>query len=1200
MNKIELLANTTLFAKLKPQEIDLIASVLEEISLKKGDFVYKQGDIGDSFYIVAEGETELVLRHEDGMVGVVGRLGKGEHFGELSLLTGTPRSLSVKAASDLTLLTLDKLVFDDILLENPRIHRLLDQVMAERLRRASRAQVGAISSDHDETKKDLSRRERELKFLGKLNTLVHSDFSYKEIQQKVADMIFQEFDPDLCEIYSVEDDSLLLAAQKGDPRLWQQPVSLKFEENTIVSAVASQKKAIAVFDTDPASYEDKNTDIYREYHSVLALPLISDDSLVGVLVLRGLQAGDFSEEDLKSYDFFTSHIARIFKSVRFYQDSRRRRDELIALSRIGTELNASFDLPKLLYKIVSLTASLMNVKEVVLRLMDETESVLRIKSYYGISDDVARNVTQEIGEGIAGWVIREGKAVIANDASGDPRFARNIPGDVRSVLCVPLLMKGNVIGTMSVYDKTESALCRDFVEDDLRLLSTVASQASIAIENARIFSSETTARSATKDELIKEIGDFEGESKAAKDIRAGILRYGSNLRPVLMGGESGTGRRLAAKQIHLASPQHNGPYTEVDVRQFDPRLWGAELFGHEKNAFSFSGVKRLGLLEQFRGGTVVLFHIEALEKSVQLKLLEALTSRSFCRVRGKEKVLLSVRLLFICDGDLSVLSAEGGFNQALCQLLEDQSFLIPPLRKHKRDIPRLVERYLERFNKENFKNILRLAPDALGLLMNYDWPGNLTELSNVVQRAVVLAEKDEILSEQILLGLPRTEGKFEYNLLRFPKVRSFFESPAFPILPKAIVSLLFFLGALALFMGPLTPAKNIGITLSWVYGWPVLFFSFLFAARIWCSVCALSMPGMLIQKIIKPKRKAPRFLTRYSGWIMAVLCILVLWIEIVWDAYQNPRLTGVIILAITSGSFLMSILYERDTWCRYVCPLGAMNAIFSMGSLLELRSNRHLCTNRCRNHACYKGTGKFAGCPMSRHPFTVDNNRDCTLCGNCIKNCEHQSIQLNVRLAPEELWTISKPRLADSFLIMALGAIFFIFALHREFIVIIDQWAKAGNWGAFATPGVIGSVVYFGLIAFLFGVYSFLCWIQSRRGGGEFFSNISSMAYGFIPLFLGGYMAVYLEMFVSEAWLVIPNLLALVGIEMVHPGWRLLTPGGTATLQSIIVLVGLGATLYSVYRIIAKISVSDLKKRGLYLAPFVFIIIMGILFLKVV
>jgi NAD-dependent dihydropyrimidine dehydrogenase PreA subunit len=514
--------------------------------------------------------------------------------------------------------------------------------------------------------------------------------------------------------------------------------------------------------------------------------------------------------------------------------------------------------------------------------------------------------------------------------------------------------------------------------------------------------------------------------------------------------------------------------------------------------------------------------------------------------------------------------------------------VMPPLREHKRDIPRLVTHYLTYFNQEYSRNVQSIDNKARGILMNYDWPGNMTELRNVIQRAVLLAEEGEILSEQILLGLPQPEGKLEYNILRWPFYRKIFKSSLFPLLPRILISIVFFAGLLALFFGPRDDQeKNIGLVLSWSIGWPLMLFSFFFLGRIWCSVCSLSLPGNLVQALVKPRKSVPQFIKDYSGWIMAVFCIFVFWIELVWDAYSNTRLTGMIILGIIIGAFIFSVVFKRRAWCRYICPLGALNAVFAMPSILELRANRHLCVNTCQSRLCYQGDETYEGCPMFRHPFLVDNNRDCILCGNCIKNCPHDSIQVNLRIAPLELWHIQAPRVADSFLIVALSAIFFPLLRHKDFLQL-----AAG----YPMPHLAGSMMLFGLIGVFILIYSLFSWQQARITAKSFSYIFASTGYGFLPLVLGGFLAVYFEMFTAGAWRLIPIFMAAFGVSL-EAGHRILSREATVTLQHLIITGGLLASLYATYRIIKRYIPNAAYSFRYYLLPFTFLVGSGLLFL---
>jgi CRP-like cAMP-binding protein len=685
-------------------------------------------------------------------------------------------------------------------------------------------------------------------------------------------------------------------------------------------------------------------------------------------------------------------------------------------------------------------------------------------------------------------------------------------------------------------------------------------------------------------------------SQCAREIQAAIERFSTNDEPTLITGEQGTGRRLIAKQVHLQGNQDQGPYIEIDIRDYREDQLAEKLFGVKHDPFPFSKVRQTGVFEQFCRGTIVLRHCDRISPAIQQRIADTIESLTFNRVGGDRQIALQARLVFISDLSLDKLREETKLVRELVRTLEPNHFHVAPLRFHKRDLPHLIEYYLKRFSREYGKNLSNVSPETLGILMNYDWPGNLTELSAVIQRAVMLARDGELLSDHILLGLPKSEGKWEFNLLRVGWIRSLVESRFYPAVPRTVVGMVLLVVVATLFFGPPDPEENIGITLSWVIGWPLLFFSFFFLARTWCSVCTLAVPGTLLQKLVKPTRVAPLFLKEHSGWIMASLCIIVLWVEIVWNAYENPVLSGWIILAVTIGSIVFSVMYKRRAWCRYLCPLGAINAVFAMPSILEVRSNRHVCLNRCTDHACYTGVLDEEGCPMYRHPFMVDNNRDCIVCGKCAKNCQRHAVHLNIRMAPQELWEIEAPRRPDSFLIISLGAIFFLFALHDELYRSIEwlQGSYPNSLGQL-TFAVIGTVIFFGLI-FIFQVgYYLMVQVQAYLTKMDRRLLLQLLGYGFIPIILGVYLAVHFEIFVSEAWRLVAQSREAIGLADVRQGARLISPDASALLQVITVAGGFLASLYATHRIVDRIKGGGIMTRDLVL-PYSFLAGFTVLF----
>lgn len=690
-------------------------------------------------------------------------------------------------------------------------------------------------------------------------------------------------------------------------------------------------------------------------------------------------------------------------------------------------------------------------------------------------------------------------------------------------------------------------------------------------------------------------------SKTAKKTQAIIDLFAADSSPFILTGEAGTGKSIIARQIHMQSNRSGGQYREIDLREYEPMRLERKLFGTEQSGFPFAQARQAGFFEQTSGGTVVFTHVHLMKKELQEKLIKVIESNTYTHVDSTRQLAMQSRIAFISNFPIDYIKSTEKLLPELLALFEGYHFSVPPLRNHKEDLPRLVSHYLGCHSKEYGKNIHKVSPETLGIFMNYDWPGNLTELSSVIRRAVMLAKKDEILPDQILLGLPKTEGKWEYNILRINWMRSFLSSWIFPRVPQVAIGCVFILTVLFLFFGPSNPESNIGLTLGWYIGWPLLFFSFFFLARTWCSVCSFAVPGTLLQNIIKPTRKTPDFIKNYSGWIMAVLCILVFWVEIIWDAYNNPYLTGGIILVITLGSILFSVVFSRRSWCRYLCPLGAVNAIFAMPSVVELRSNRHVCLNRCQSHACFTGDADISGCPMFRHPYLVDNNRDCIMCAKCIKNCENSSIQLNLRLAPQELWALETPRRSDSFLIVSMGAIFFPFVLQEEFAKFVDWVASLLSDAGFSlVEYVIGSLLFFLWILVFQSGYYLMVTVQSQYAKMDKNLLLPLFGYGCIPLILGGYMAVHLNVFVRGAGRIVPNIQELFGWQYSYDNIQLISSDSTFVLQFLTVLGGLLASLYATYRVIERAMAGDAVTSKTLMIPFSFLIILAGFFVFII
>ncbi len=230
-----------------------------------------------------------------------------------------------------------------------------------------------------------------------------------------------------------------------------------------------------------------------------------------------------------------------------------------------------------------------------------------------------------------------------------------------------------------------------------------------------------------------------GNSPPMQEIMDTIRQIAPARSTVMLSGESGTGKELAARAIHQLSNRADRPFVTVHCAALARTLLETELFGHEKNAFTGAGERRLGRFETADGGTVFLDEIGEIDPSIQVTLLRFLENRSFERVGGNEALTVDVRLIAATNRDLKALVAQGKFREDLYYRLDVLHLHLPALRERRSDIPLLLMHYLELFNGENGKQIAAFTPDAVSALVAYDWPGNVRELRNAVERMVVLA-----------------------------------------------------------------------------------------------------------------------------------------------------------------------------------------------------------------------------------------------------------------------------------------------------------------------------------------------------------------------------------------------------------------------------------------------------------------------------
>jgi two-component system NtrC family response regulator len=272
----------------------------------------------------------------------------------------------------------------------------------------------------------------------------------------------------------------------------------------------------------------------------------------------------------------------------------------------------------------------------------------------------------------------------------------------------------------------------------LRALRRSATMTQLARENARL--REITHAGDAERELL-------GQSPALDEVRRLVQQVARTDTTVLIGGETGTGKEIVARAIHRASARAEQPFVAVHCAALAESVLESELFGHERGAFTGAVARKRGRFELAQGGTLFLDEVGEISEAVQVKLLRAIETRTFERVGGEESIETDARFIAATHRDLEAAIREGRFREDLYYRLNVVRVRIPPLRERREDVPLLAQHFLHLHGARMRRGHVRLSQPAAEALMAYAWPGNVRELENVIERALVLSEGDEISPE---------------------------------------------------------------------------------------------------------------------------------------------------------------------------------------------------------------------------------------------------------------------------------------------------------------------------------------------------------------------------------------------------------------------------------------------------------------------
>ena len=444
---------------------------------------------------------------------------------------------------------------------------------------------------------------------------------------------------------------------------------------------------------------------------------------------------------------------------------RNETNELRLLFEVSQALDGASELTDHLDTALSLMARYTGMMRGTLLLLDENNTDIVAEASYGLEETQQRRARYKIGEGVTGKVIETGKPMLVPNISQEPLFlnrtgARDVQKEHIAFICVPIILDGKSVGALSADCLFAESVC---LEEDMRLLQVLASLIARAVRTRREFKAMHSAVVEENQRLQSMVhanlktGTMVGASSTFRAVLDELAQVTRANTTVLICGESGTGKELVANTIHINSLRAGKPFIKINCAALPETLVESELFGHERGSFTGAMTTRKGRFEMAHGGTLFLDEVGDMTLLTQAKLLRVLQEREFERVGGTESLRVDVRLIAATNRNLEAMVREGTFRQDLYYRLSVFPLMLPPLRERKGDIMPLVAHFIEKFGAEHKHKVVRVSPRAADMLTAYSWPGNIRELENVIERAVILCGLDgEIRAEHLPAWLNST------------------------------------------------------------------------------------------------------------------------------------------------------------------------------------------------------------------------------------------------------------------------------------------------------------------------------------------------------------------------------------------------------------------------------------------------------------
>jgi transcriptional regulator with GAF, ATPase, and Fis domain len=410
------------------------------------------------------------------------------------------------------------------------------------------------------------------------------------------------------------------------------------------------------------------------------------------------------------------------------------------LYEFSAKLMTNYDLPGLLGALMDLVIQISNADKGFLILVEGGR--LDVKVARNLRRENISDAVSQLSDAIVAKVVQLKRPIIISDAMNDAEFSSSMSVmnlRLTSVMCVPLLERGNLLGVIYVGNDSIANL---FEEKNLEVLTVFAAQASLIIRNALLVNELQLDNRALHEKLEQlRFGEIVGSSPPMQEVFKKVAKIASTDISVLITGETGTGKELIAREIHTRSPRARGPFVSINCGAIPENLLESELFGHVKGSFTGAVANKLGKFHTADKGTLFLDEIGEMPMALQVKILRALQERVIQRVGDNRSENVDIRVLAATNRDLLTEIKAGRFREDLYYRLNVVNVHLPPLRDRGDDIQVIARYLLARYGPEYGNRVKGFSPNCIVAMRKYPWPGNIRELENRLKKGIVLADK---------------------------------------------------------------------------------------------------------------------------------------------------------------------------------------------------------------------------------------------------------------------------------------------------------------------------------------------------------------------------------------------------------------------------------------------------------------------------